>query len=135
MSGMDVDEAIRMYHTDPKPLPRVRDPEVFRTFHRTEPRCLCCGHKGFIHAHHLLNRSQGGDDVLANLVPLCAGCHEAHHRMNTRTVRDALATYLLSERGAEALAYLRSKRSDGWIQGKFGVTLRVRGRDGEYEDV
>ena len=62
-----MDEAIRQYG-DPKPLPRVRDPEVFKRFHLSEPRCLCCGHKGYIHAHHLLSRAQGGDDVVANLV-------------------------------------------------------------------
>jgi 5-methylcytosine-specific restriction endonuclease McrA len=29
--------------------------------------------------HHLLPRSMGGSDELANLVTLCDGCHAAHH--------------------------------------------------------
>lgn len=31
------------------------------------------------HAHHLTHRSRGGQDVLANLISLCAKCHRKHH--------------------------------------------------------
>lgn len=32
-----------------------------------------------LHAHHVIHRSAGGQDVLANLASLCSGCHRLHH--------------------------------------------------------
>lgn len=32
------------------------------------------------HLHHIRRRSQGGEDVAANLLALCAFCHEHIHR-------------------------------------------------------
>ena len=46
-------------------------------------RCTSCGCEVGRDAdvHHLLPRSMGGTDELANLVTLCDGCHAAHHPM------------------------------------------------------
>lgn len=106
---------------DFKDPPRVRDPEVLKRFHEAGHLCLVClWHR--VDAHHLLLRSQSGDDVLANLIPLCSSCHEALH-LGIVLPRDTIGRYILSERGTEALSYLRSKRSDGWIEKRFGVEL------------
>ena len=32
-----------------------------------------------IELHHLVRRSQGGDDVADNIVPLCGACHRDYH--------------------------------------------------------
>lgn len=32
-----------------------------------------------IELHHLIRRSQGGDDVAENIVPLCGNCHRKLH--------------------------------------------------------
>lgn len=131
MSGMSVDEAIELYHSDPKPLPRLRDPEVFKRFHESPPDCLSCGWVR-VQAHHVLPRSAGGDDCMDNLVGLCIGCHNALHgtpyrsygrRIDASFVQDAIGRYLVREDGFDTLTYLRSKRSDGWIEGKYGVEL------------
>ena len=50
---------------------------------RSQGRCearwavSCSGHGE--HAHHLLRRSQGGQDALDNLAHVCAHCHAAIH--------------------------------------------------------
>lgn len=81
---------------DPKPAKRIVDPEAgfAKLFH--EGRCRICGSTFPLTRHHLVNRSQGGDDVDNNLVPLCGngtmGCHG-----------------LVTERDFETLAALRSR--------------------------
>lgn len=63
---------------DPKRAPRVRDPELLRRMRYEFEECVLCGSVDFS-IHHVLKRSQGGDDVRENLVALCghgtAGCH------------------------------------------------------------
>ncbi len=66
---------------DPKPEPRVRASQGewsgIHEFFAHAP-CVHCGmaHRSL---HHILPRSQGGDDVIVNLAPLCGsgttGCH------------------------------------------------------------
>jgi hypothetical protein len=131
MAGMEVDEAIALYY-DPKPTKRERNPAAFKMFHAAGHDCLSCDSTRGIHAHHLLSRAQGGDDVLANLVGLCSGCHGALHGTPCRTlghridksfVMDKIGSYLVREDGSDALQYLRSKRSDGWISAKWEIDL------------
>ena len=38
-----------------------------------------CGFRGNLHCHHILFRSEGGDDVSWNLVTLCSECHDKIH--------------------------------------------------------
>lgn len=38
-----------------------------------------CGRRNNLHAHHIIFRSAGGDDLEENLVTVCRGCHEALH--------------------------------------------------------
>lgn len=67
---------------DPKPEPRVKSPEALREAReafRGHP-CVACGDgRVGVSLHHVVPRSQGGDDVVENLVPLCGdgtrGCH------------------------------------------------------------
>ena len=66
---------------DPKPARRVRDPEALRKFHLEhagEP-CENCAIRPGIHAHHMIFRSRGGDDVEGNLLWLCGPCHDEEH--------------------------------------------------------
>lgn len=69
-----------------------------------------------VHYHHLISRSQGGDDVAANLVPLCV----AHHKRVTE--RDALTLRLLAEMLEDAeYAYVVGKLGEGAMGRLFGV--------------
>jgi 5-methylcytosine-specific restriction endonuclease McrA len=71
---------------------------------------------GSIHFHHLLARSQGGDDVAANIVPLCAECHQAV------TLRMPAALALLHESLTDAeYAYVVAKLGEGGPARLFGV--------------
>ena len=43
-------------------------------------KCQCCGKKNCrLEVHHLLPRSRGGSDRLANLITLCSDCHHLAH--------------------------------------------------------
>ncbi len=66
---------------DPKPAKRIKatptDWEIIRKFFAYSP-CAHCG-QAYESLHHILPRSQGGSDLVDNLVPLCGdgtrGCH------------------------------------------------------------
>lgn len=74
--------------------------------------CCLCGAVDFS-IHHVLKRSQGGDDVRANLVALCghgtAGCHGLVEGAD-RGACWALGRYLAAER-PDTITYL------GWRLG------------------
>jgi HNH endonuclease len=46
-----------------------------RCFTRDEWKCRHCLSRSNLHPHHVIYRSQGGQDVLNNLITLCAQCH------------------------------------------------------------
>ena len=48
--------------------------------HEQEGRCLLCGRDGIDHYHHIVPRSEGGSDTVANLCGLCESCHDAVHK-------------------------------------------------------
>jgi 5-methylcytosine-specific restriction endonuclease McrA len=41
--------------------------------------CRHCNSSFMLTPHHIIHRSQGGQDDLDNLVTLCVICHNAHH--------------------------------------------------------
>lgn len=43
------------------------------------PRCRYCGSSNEVSAHHIVFRSQGGDDAMGNLITLCFECHRKVH--------------------------------------------------------
>ena len=42
-------------------------------------RCLLCGERAIEHDHHLVLRSKGGSNTLANIAGLCEKCHTLVH--------------------------------------------------------
>jgi 5-methylcytosine-specific restriction endonuclease McrA len=42
-------------------------------------RCQNCGSSKDLHVHHLVKRSELGDDVEENLITLCTLCHKKIH--------------------------------------------------------
>ena len=42
-------------------------------------RCQDCGSANNLQVHRLKSRSQLGDDMMTNLITLCASCHEKRH--------------------------------------------------------
>ena len=66
----------------------VPNRELFLVNLRDRLCCRVCGkppekkatyHRGFEY-HHLQHRAAGGPDVAENLIVLCYGCHDKHHR-------------------------------------------------------
>ena len=56
--------------------------ENFKQATRTRDgyKCQCCGNSGCrLEIHHLIPRSRGGSDKLANLITLCSDCHHLAH--------------------------------------------------------
>jgi 5-methylcytosine-specific restriction endonuclease McrA len=100
---------------DWKPRARLRlSPGKYRALVRdrleAEPLCRVCGVRRADGCHHLVPKDYGGDDVAANLVPLCGsgttGCHgrvEARHRRTRSELRAALRleelTYVVARAG------------------------------------
>jgi hypothetical protein len=78
----------------------------------SEDRCWVCNER-WAELHHILNRSHSGDDVVANLVPVCRNCHgliEARDPVARSRIRQALMP--------SNLAYLRLKLGEnieGWL--------------------
>lgn len=71
-------------------------------FERDGWRCVTCKKYRGLDAHHILPRSQGGEDVLTNLVALCRGCHDQMDGGGWKRVR------------VDYEAYTRGKAADGW---------------------
>ena len=42
-------------------------------------RCQVCGSSANLQVHHILLRSQSGDDIVENLITLCSECHDQIH--------------------------------------------------------
>lgn len=93
---------------DPKPRKRIvaTKQEWDAIAEAKQGPCRICRRvesNGSVHSrielHHLVRRSQGGDDVAENIVPLCGECHTKLHAGNAGMLR-----LLPSE-----VAYLRSR--------------------------
>ncbi len=100
---------------DPKPEARhvaSRD-EWSRIVLAKAGPCRGCGQPGE-EFHHLVNRSQRGDDVEGNLIPLCKLCHHsitdhlAGWEEIAHEIRHSLTTH---ER-----AYIVAKKSKAWLE-------------------
>lgn len=64
---------------DWKPKRRIRDSAAIERKVASEPLCRACGLERATDGHHVLLRSQGGDDVEDNIIPLCRACHTDYH--------------------------------------------------------
>lgn len=108
---------------DPKPSRRIVDDLAGVHKVRFEGRCRACGRVPSGHPldalnrAHLVPRGQGGDDVDANIVPLCgsgsSGCHGLlhSHARGWLVVAAALRRRLLPEEAA----YVEAKKGRGWL--------------------
>lgn len=70
--------------------------------------------------HHLVPRSAGGDDVDANLVPLCDACHGQLHRGSGTIVRRRLRASL----APAELRYVLAKKGAAWLDSRYPAPVR-----------
>lgn len=133
-----------MYHKarpDTKPGRRIEDPQTIQSFRQLGQRCLYCAQPRAVDAHHVLPRGRGGDDLMANLVPLCRRCHGAVHglpylvelepgknlRVEAGHVRRVIGRWLNSDDGQEARGYLAGKLGAGAAKAFMAREYGVRG--------
>jgi 5-methylcytosine-specific restriction endonuclease McrA len=67
--------------SDPRPPKRIKDTDALRRFrlaNQGEP-CFDCELRPGVHVHHIVFRSQSGNDEPENLAWLCQICHDARH--------------------------------------------------------
>jgi hypothetical protein len=123
-----------MTPADPKAPPRVKDPDVYKAFHRLGHTCLACGSSRGINACHLLRGNKREDDI-RGLVPLCGGgtsdrCHgcfdkgssyrgDFGHWFTPRQVKQAVARFLRHQSGDDQRNYLEERL------GKDGAELYI----------
>ena len=139
--------------TDFKPAKRVRDSRAGVEKVRAESHCRACGlvskwvkDGGVLNRAHLLNRSQGGDDLDACIVPLCGsgslGCHAAFDSgTQSATWPSLLAESPWSERCTRAIRqivknsltesereYLIWKKGEYWLEHLFAGPAKTEQR-------
>lgn len=99
---------------DPKKGPRIVAPEVVQDKLDNDIWCRACGHVRATEAHHLIFRSQGGSDISANIVGLCAPCHHTLHHTGGDTRRQIVERIRRNLNGYE-LRYLIMEKGRGWL--------------------
>src|SRR5439155_25945830 len=82
--------------------------------------CRDADSNGSVHSsiqfHHLVPRSQGGDDVADNIVPLCQDCH------GLATLRNPLVLEVLASKLTDGeSAYVIGKIGEGALERLFGA--------------
>ena len=97
---------------DPRPTRRVRDTDLMRLMHSERTReCAITGDTENLELHHVLSRSQRGDDTRPNLVWLR---RDVHRRV---TANDPVTMRLLGEHirqhRTDTLSYLTFKLGPG----------------------
>lgn len=98
---------------DPRPPRRIKDRALMKLKHNQGGVCALADHTcaSTLNLHHIWARSQGGDDVDANLVWLCGSGTTGHHgRVEDHDAETLLAlrVVLLRDR-PDTLQYLSDK--------------------------
>jgi hypothetical protein len=119
--------------TAPDPRPRARHrarQQEWAELHRAKHgRCRICGRLP-AQLHHLVARSQSGDDVADNLVPLCSDHHSAVH------AGDLLARTLLGGRLTDAeVGYVVDRRGAAWLEDRYPLPFRCVDPEGAWIDM
>ncbi|WP_348526551.1 HNH endonuclease [Mesorhizobium sp.] len=95
---------------------------------RDNYRCVSCStplKSAEADVHHLLPRSMGGTDELANLITLCDGCHAVHHP----NLAGGLARRLIERWAVRLVRWLDTEGRVSEAVGNFGPVLRLFGKD------
>lgn len=101
---------------DAKPEPRIVDNTALAIAKLYYRECAICGSTQGVQVHHILFRSQQGDDTDANLCGLCRLHHDEIHA-NKALAWLALKMYVIVER-SDTQAYLEKKlgsRAEGFF--------------------
>lgn len=88
--------------------------------------CRICGSDTFGELHHIVPKSQRGDDTADNLVALCSLCH------GLIEARDDTASLRLGLKLREAeRAYVRRRKGDWYLVSRYRVAVEESAREKE----
>jgi 5-methylcytosine-specific restriction endonuclease McrA len=110
---------VQLAHT-PKPYRRVvRSRKGWEKLYAEKGgTCRVCSKRSsLIVLHHLVKRSDGGDDVPDNLVPVC---HDDHAALHNRA--PAIARLLLSRLSDAEYAYMFTRGGEDYAERVYGVS-------------
>jgi hypothetical protein len=95
-------QAQRQVEPHPRPPKRLRASGAQEKKIRAAFEFACCTACGMrpVERHHVVPRSQSGDDVIENLCPLCHGCHTKleGHESGWERIAAAVRVYVLTNR-------------------------------------
>lgn len=120
--------AKKTYEPDPKPEGRIVDKANLgggRAKVEQENRCRIPGCRARwpfdpLDPHHLVQRSLGGDDVAANIIPLCRIHHdELKHPTRSQSVRERIRLGL----SKTEILYIRGKKGKDWLDKHYPSPL------------
>ena len=69
-------------------------------------RCRFCKRRNSLHVHHIIYRSQGGEDSLANLVAVCYHHHDMIHSHVFVLIGDAQSKITVTAPSNPAVKFL-----------------------------
>lgn len=116
MNDLDAWRASR--RPDPKPRKREIHAGVGMALVRALTRCQLCGARTLaLDPHHLVPRSQGGDDVQPNFAALCIFPPACHRRI-TENDPDALRQ-LRASLDPLQLAYILERKDAAWLDRRY----------------
>lgn len=121
----------RRYHPDPKGgVPRIHDSAAMRRCCLLDRECWGCEGPPS-DPHHFVFRSDGGDDVDENLIPLCHHCHMLYHFGTGDDREEVLAGIRerIRERGENRVTYvirkLGARPAMEFMKARYGYLLIV----------
>jgi len=85
----------------------------FTVFSRDGWKCRCCKRRSGLHCHHIVFRSQGGDDSTENLITLCSTCHDSVHNVSKNKLQIVVLPIELGQ-PLDANGKLRFYKIGGW---------------------
>ncbi|NWH05118.1 RRXRR domain-containing protein [Desulfobacter latus] len=101
ISGRQYQHGELLYHKNFKQACLVRD----------KFKCRVCGAESRLQCHHIKPKANGGTDKLSNLMTLCEGCHERHHKDGLKLPRQESTFYISAAHVQQGKNYLQAELS------------------------
>lgn len=107
---------------DPKPVKRIRaTPKEWSAIrlHLLEGKhfwCCVCGWRYWNELHHVVPRSQGGDDLAVNLIEVCRECHG---RIENRDSKERAQVREVVYRRPATHGYVVQRKSQEWLDRNY----------------
>lgn len=87
----------------------LQDKKTYSKVAETQPYCQMCGRTWDLHIHHIIYRSQLGNNDERNLIRLCSECHQKVHS-NKKVYQPMLLEHQKKKYGDFDLEELKKKR-------------------------